>query len=170
MTDKAELQVAWRAKNPNYGRDWYARNPVKQLLAGARKRGKKGVPFTITEADIVVPEVCPILGIPLKRGVGKIADTSPSLDKIIPELGYVPGNIQVISNRANRIKHNASLAELIKVGQWAVRRLNGEVQAAGRSRTCRTEAGGEIEANKRRGHDDVGTYSQNQRVNRLASS
>ena len=35
-----------------------------------------------------------------------------SLDCIIPELGYVPGNVAVISRRANTIKNDATIEEL----------------------------------------------------------
>ena len=38
--------------------------------------------------------------------------SSPSLDRIIPSLGYVKGNIRVISFRANTLKNNATLSEL----------------------------------------------------------
>jgi hypothetical protein len=39
-------------------------------------------------------------------------DSSPSLDRLVPALGYVIGNIHVISNRANTLKNNASIKEL----------------------------------------------------------
>jgi hypothetical protein len=88
---------------------------VGQLLASAKSRAKRdSVPFAISHADIVIPAICPVLGIPLShgKGVGSVHDGSPSLDKIIPELGYVPGNIHVISHRANRIKADATRSEL----------------------------------------------------------
>lgn len=37
---------------------------------------------------------------------------SPSLDKIIPSLGYVPGNVRIISARANLLKNDATVDEL----------------------------------------------------------
>lgn len=78
-----------------------------------RRAHKRGIIFNITHEDINIPKVCPLLGIPLYRSKGRLFhDNSPSLDRIIPELGYVKGNIQVISFRANRIKCNASLEEI----------------------------------------------------------
>jgi len=59
-----------------------------------------------------------VLGIPLKFG-GK--DYAPSMDKIIPALGYVKGNIQIISMRANRIKSNATTEELRLVADYMQR-------------------------------------------------
>lgn len=92
---------------------WKRREPARRMLYNARGRAaKNGVPFTITAGDIVVPAFCPILGIPLVFGDVVHSDNSPSLDRIRPALGYVPGNVQVISNRANRIKSDATPEEL----------------------------------------------------------
>lgn len=48
---------------------------------------------------------------PLALGSG-LSDMSPSLDRLIPSKGYVKGNVVVVSWRANRLKNNASLADL----------------------------------------------------------
>jgi hypothetical protein len=94
-------------------------NPERHLLILARHRAKKyGIPFSLTEQDIHVPEFCPILGIRLGRGAGKGShryDNIPSLDKIVPEKGYVRGNVWVISWRANRLKSDASLEDLERI-------------------------------------------------------
>lgn len=84
------------------------------MLNAARERAKQsGYACTITVADIVIPEFCPLLGIKLERNRGgHVRPSSPSLDKIKPELGYVPGNVWVISHRANSLKNNATLQEL----------------------------------------------------------
>lgn len=85
----------------------------KALLRAAKARAKKkNIPFNITIEDFVLPEKCPLLEIPLTVGYGSSQENSYSLDKIIPELGYVKGNVWVISNKANMIKNNASLNEL----------------------------------------------------------
>lgn len=79
---------------------------------------RKNIPFNISHDDVVMPEKCPLLGILLQRQKGRLFhDSSPSLDRIKPELGYVKGNIQVISFRANRIKCNATLDELETIVQ-----------------------------------------------------
>lgn len=85
----------------------------KALVRAAKARAKKkGIPFNITIEDFILPETCPLLEIPLTVGYGNSQENSYSLDKIIPELGYVKGNVWVISNKANMIKNNASLSEL----------------------------------------------------------
>ena len=93
--------------------------PESRILNSARWRAKKkGVPFDLTIDDIRIPTHCPVLGIELRHGVGSICATSPTLDRIIPHLGYVVGNVAVISMRANAIKSNAVWQEVLKVASW----------------------------------------------------
>jgi hypothetical protein len=49
---------------------------------------------------------------------GKFSHSSYSLDRIDSDKGYVKGNVQVISYRANMLKSNASIEELEKVLNW----------------------------------------------------
>ncbi len=91
----------------------------RKLLYAARGRAKKsGLPCTITVDDIVIPEICPVLGIPLFPSVGNgrkqpaLIPNSPSVDRLDNNKGYTPDNIRVISVRANDIKSNATLEEL----------------------------------------------------------
>lgn len=94
-------------------------DPQVELWYSAKRRAQDlSLPFSIEIEDIAIPDYCPVLGIKLCRGDGHIAETSPTLDRIIPELGYVPGNIAVISNRANRLKSDASINELEKILSW----------------------------------------------------
>ena len=78
------------------------------------RAAQKGREFIITKEDIVIPERCPLLGIPLvcHRGKGSQQGNSPSLDRIDPTKGYIKGNVWVISNRANTLKNDATLQEL----------------------------------------------------------
>lgn len=67
------------------------------------RSAKRKLDFNIDPEDIVVPDICPILGIPMR---------TPSLDRINPGKGYVKGNVRVISHRANMLRHNATYEEL----------------------------------------------------------
>jgi hypothetical protein len=89
-------------------------------VAAKARAKKKGLPFNLKfPEDIFIPSYCPIFGIKLEKGLqGSPEDNSPSLDRIVPELGYVRGNVAVISNRANRIKMDATYNELFKIAEW----------------------------------------------------
>lgn len=82
------------------------------------KAKSKNIPFTILESDLSYPEYCPVLGIKLNYSAKNISDNSPSIDKIIPELGYIKGNVKIISNRANRIKNDGSYEEHLAVAEY----------------------------------------------------
>jgi hypothetical protein len=98
---------------------WKRDHLARYLWSTTQSRAKLlDIPFSITEKDIVVPEVCPVLGIPLERQGSKNRDAAPSVDRILPHLGYVVGNISVISQRANRIKNNATIEEIRRLLQW----------------------------------------------------
>ena len=115
-----------RVKARLYGREHkeeiYARNakhPDTYLWIHLKSRAKsQGLKFTLKPEDIVVPEFCPALGLKLKLSRGTVKDCSPTVDKLIPSKGYVPGNIAVISQRANRAKSDLSLKELKALTKW----------------------------------------------------
>lgn len=98
-------------------RDKYNANYTKAAHARLKCRAKRlGIPFSICVSDIIVPALCPVLCIPLQVNIGKgYHASSPSVDRIVPELGYVKGNIRVISARANLLKNDASELELSAV-------------------------------------------------------
>lgn len=99
-------------------------NYPRYMIDRARGRArKKGIEFTITAEDITpIPKFCPILGIPLVRNLGGKTgnDNSPSIDRIDPTKGYVPGNVQVVSHKANWIKGSATLEELRELVNWVI--------------------------------------------------
>lgn len=93
-------------------------DPVNKLLWNTKARAKRrGIPFSLTAADITIPVWCPVLGIPLYRNTDGKAQgpNSPTLDRLDPAKGYVPGNVAVVSARANQIKSNATPQELLRV-------------------------------------------------------
>lgn len=107
------LDQAVMAKRRVYMREYKARlnrTPetwLHQILCQAKRRSKKsGVCFSLTAADVVLPTHCPITKAPLAYGCRSRDRSGPSLDRIIPELGYVPGNVRVISLLANVIRQD----------------------------------------------------------------
>lgn len=102
----------WRARD-------YRKHYVRYMWKQIRIRAvRQGIPFDLTEADIVIPEYCPVLGMPLAVGTWGKTEASPSLDRFVPSLGYVRGNVAVISNRANRLKSDGTLDEYVKLVRW----------------------------------------------------
>lgn len=87
----------------------------KSILSRIKYRAKKNnIPFNLTLEDIVIPDRCPVLNIPLvtNHGHSGYFVDSPSVDRIDPKLGYTKGNIRIISNRANLLKNDATVEEL----------------------------------------------------------
>lgn len=123
MKTKKDLYKEDPDKYREIQRNYYQRNPERYLYGSAKQRAKrKGLPFTLEVSDIIIPEICPILGIALKRNHNNRipAKFSPSLDKIDPHLGYTKDNVQVISYLANTMKQNASKEELIAFAKWVL--------------------------------------------------
>ncbi|PPD55499.1 MAG: hypothetical protein CTY12_00555 [Methylotenera sp.] len=88
-------------------------NYANYLLSRVKGRAKhNNMEFDITIDDITIPEVCPIFGIPLSFNKNHNRDNTPSLDRVDNSKGYIKGNVQVISMRANRLKSDATLSEL----------------------------------------------------------
>lgn len=74
---------------------------------------KRGIEFNISRDDIPeLPELCPLLNIPLEINTGGVKPNSPTIDRIDPSKGYVKGNVWVISHKANTIKSNATIEEI----------------------------------------------------------
>ena len=112
----------WLKKNPHYAREWQRENlsgtfekKLRGLLQISRGRAKyNNIDHSISEKDFTPVTHCPLLGIELNfSSVGRgYHDDSPSIDRIDPSKGYVPGNVWIISSRANRMKSNATIEEL----------------------------------------------------------
>jgi hypothetical protein len=122
----------YRKNHPEYTRSAQKRarkkllenNPEHLIWMETKKRAKKrGIFFEIEIEDIIIPQYCPILGIELSFGVGTVHDASPSLDRIIPEKGYVKGNCYIISSKANRMKQENTLETLEKIISYIKERM-----------------------------------------------
>jgi len=97
-----------------------------QILRRARARAKaKGLPFSLTPADLRIPERCPVLGVPIKL-IDELdrmlyagpTPHAPSIDRLDNTKGYVPGNIRIISFRANSLKSDAKTEEIRALLVW----------------------------------------------------
>lgn len=99
----AKYKDRFRASNDR----WIETHPRQYLLLQAKNRAKlKGREFAIVESDLEWPEVCPVRGVTLrysKRGEGHHT-AAASIDRIDNSIGYVPGNVRVISFGANASK------------------------------------------------------------------
>lgn len=101
-------------------RRYRSRSAEKRLYLSCKARAKRlGLPFEITREDIIIPPRCPALGIPLIETTGARTAHTPSVDRLTPGLGYVPGNVRVVSWRANRLKSDASPEELSRLAVYA---------------------------------------------------
>lgn len=84
---------------------WVQKPYIRKMYDRAKTRAtKRGIPFYITVEDIVMPDRCPVFGHPWEYEPG--SPWVPSLDRIDSDEGYIPGNVQVISWRANTLKNN----------------------------------------------------------------
>jgi hypothetical protein len=61
---------------------------------------------------------------------GRAQDLSPSLDRIVPALGYVAGNVALICWRCNNLKRDATAKELFRVAKWLSTLTQSEVACA----------------------------------------
>lgn len=99
-------QVRWETKH------------ARQLVNSARNRAKKkGLDFNISEEDITIPKYCPVLKVEMKR----LTPYAPSIDRIDSSKGYIKGNVQVISLKANKMKNDSSLKDLRSFAQWVIK-------------------------------------------------
>jgi hypothetical protein len=120
-----------KEKRTEYNIVWYKsrrkkdfiKNPQYYLWYVARTRSRKnGSEFSIEPSDILIPEYCPILGCELTKGDGYLYNAM-SLDRVDNNKGYIPGNVRVISRRANSMKSSLTLDILEKL----IKYIKGEI-------------------------------------------
>lgn len=135
-TRELAKRLAWRKKNKKYASTYSGtyRYSSKERYATALwsccklRAKKKDLPFEINKSDIQIPEICPVLGIPLVVKQGGRQNGTPTVDRIKPELGYIQGNITVISWRANRLKNDATLEEMQAVLKYMCQDMEQNIQ------------------------------------------
>lgn len=101
---------------------WHKIHVQQTLISVNRTAVKKNLPFDL-DIDFLlmifpINKCCPALSVEMEWSTKCSSSTSPSLDRIIPEHGYVKGNVAWISLKANIIKNDASFKEIRAVGLW----------------------------------------------------
>lgn len=93
---------------------WARLDTAKKLVRQAKQRSKrKGIPFNLVEADLIIPTQCPLLEVPFILGKKFNYQYTYSLDRIDNSKGYIKGNVQVLTMKANNMKNSATLEELL---------------------------------------------------------
>jgi hypothetical protein len=95
-------------------------DPVQHLIWNARTRANsKNIPCTVVSSDIPCPDFCGACGIRVYTTVGasvrRQAPDARTLDRLIPHLGYVPGNTFVLCRKCNTAKNDATVSQLQKI-------------------------------------------------------
>jgi len=116
------------------------RGHISAFRSHAQQRAKKNsLPFDLDVEYLlsIASDNCPVFKQEFRWGRhnGKSHDFTPSLDRIIPELGYVKGNVAFISVKANRIKNNAEEKELYAVADWLHEARKGALKNAKKNTT-----------------------------------
>ena len=85
-----------------------------------RSAKSKSLDFDLTPEFLssIWTDKCPVFDYELDPATDSVDPASPELDRIIPEKGYVKGNVVFLSRRANNLKSNASLEEMERLVKW----------------------------------------------------
>jgi len=106
-------------KNHDHIKNYRKSKQDEATLSGIKRRAKqKKLEFDL-EVEDILGTTCPIFGVELKRGSKQgPSDFAPSVDRIDNSKGYVKGNVQVLSNLANKMKANATPEQLLQFAEW----------------------------------------------------
>lgn len=106
---------------------YLANNQNIRLFNSCKANAKrKNIEFSIVLEDIVIPDRCIFLDVPLSNisGEGRVRYNA-SIDRVDSTKGYTKDNIQIISDLANRMKQNATPQELLSFSR-NVQKLYGK--------------------------------------------
>lgn len=88
-------------------------------FSGKKSNSKaKGIEFTIHFGELEWNSHCPVLGMEIDYFADGRQENSPSFDRVDPTKGYIKGNVQIISWRANRIKNDGSAEEHQRIADY----------------------------------------------------
>jgi hypothetical protein len=102
-------------------------NYANTLYVETKSRARlSNIEFNLDKEDITIPDVCPVLGIPLIVSLHGRTNNTPTVDKIIPSKGYVKGNVKVVSWLVNNIKSDCIDPEVFEKIAIYLRRAKDE--------------------------------------------
>lgn len=93
------------------------RSRISHILINTKRRAKEqNIPCNL-DMDFLIDlypndGMCPALNVKLEWGEANGRKYSPSLDRIIPEKGYVKGNVVFVSWKANTTKSDLTIDQL----------------------------------------------------------
>lgn len=103
-----------------YQKNWAQSFEGKLSIVKSRSK-KKNLEFNLTIEYLksIYPKnnMCPLLNIPLDWKSSYKHPNTPSLDRIDSSKGYIKGNVQWVSWRANQLMSNATPDELLMLAQ-----------------------------------------------------
>jgi hypothetical protein len=140
----------WRALNPEKAHEAYLRHKPKvnqraQYLRSVACEDRdvarrlryramrhaycRNIEFSLKHGDLNLPIICPVFGMVLdysREATKKRLPNAATIDRIQNHLGYVSGNIVIISWRANRLKNDATIKELIQLADYYKHHASGQ--------------------------------------------
>lgn len=98
-----------------------SKNPFLHKCTRAKTRATAlQVPFNLTPEYLegLWTGKCPVLKVDISLYSEREDEYAAELDRLIPELGYVQGNVNFLSRKANRIKNNSNIEILENLLKW----------------------------------------------------
>ena len=124
LVNAKKRQELLKEKFDKRGRtNWMFVDDLARRMSDSFRRKRQNAKSTkwgwdLTFNDIEWITVCPILGIDIDWFADSHAPNSPSYDRTNPKLGYIKGNVRLMSLRANRIKNDGTADEHIKIAEY----------------------------------------------------
>jgi len=116
---KAKDQYAkFRLDNPKLR---WAKQTVYNVNARSKRHGQHSHDITLEWLLSVMPDKCPLLGIELNYANDASHFNSPAIDRKDNSKGYTIDNCWIISMKANRVKNNATVAEITMIADNLVK-------------------------------------------------
>ncbi len=93
-------------------------DPLNHMYSRLKKSAKDdNKVFSIKLEDLKFSDRCPIYG--TEWDLSHIrSDQTPTVDRVDNTKGYIKGNVKIISWKANRLKHTASLKEIEALAKY----------------------------------------------------